>query len=77
MRCPVACSNTSSFPEIAGKAAIYFDPNSIDSIISNLEENIFNDQQLDNLINNGINNIKRFSWKTCAKNTEEVYQKII
>ena len=77
MKCPVACSNTSSFPEIAGEAAIYFDPNSIDSIISSLEKNLFNDQRLNNLITNGIKNNKRFSWKTCAKNTEEVYQKII
>ena len=77
MKCPVACSDTSSFPEVAGDAAIYFNPDSIDSIISNLEKSLFNNQQLNKLTINGIENIQRFSWKTCAKNTEEVYQKII
>ena len=30
--CPVACSNTSSIPEIVGNAAILFDPYSVDSM---------------------------------------------
>ncbi len=30
--CPVACSDTSSIPEVVGDAAIMFDPNSIESI---------------------------------------------
>ena len=61
MKCPVACSDTSSFPEVAGDAAIYFNPDSIDSIISNLEKSLFNNQQLNKLTINGIENIQRFS----------------
>ena len=77
MHCPVACSDTSSFPEVAGNAAIYFDPNSIDSIISSLEKNLFNDQQLNSLKDKGIENIKKFNWKNCSKETEKIYQKIV
>ena len=32
LKCPVACSNTSSIPEVVGDAAVLFDPYEIDSI---------------------------------------------
>lgn len=35
---PMACSNTSSLPEVGGNAALYFDPLSIDSISEGLNQ---------------------------------------
>lgn len=36
--CPVICSNRTSYPEVGGAAADYFDPESLDSIASTLVE---------------------------------------
>ena len=41
--CPVALSNASCFPEIAGDAGIYFDPYSEKSIIESIREVITNE----------------------------------
>ena len=77
MSCPVACSKTSSFLEIGGNAVVYFDPNSIGSIIDAMEQILFDNQKIENIKIKGLENIKRFSWKDCAKKTEIVYKKVL
>lgn len=72
-RCPVACSNTSSFPEIAGDAAIYFDPKNIDSIHDTLRRVIENEDLRQNLINKGIERSEKYSWERTAQLTHELY----
>jgi glycosyltransferase involved in cell wall biosynthesis len=47
MGCPVICSSTSSFPEVAGNAGIYFNPVSVESIVTTLENHIFDDHKLE------------------------------
>ena len=71
MSCPVACSKTSSFLEIGGKAVVYFDPNSAESIKDILEETIFDDQKINEIKIKGLENIKSFSWKDCANKTDD------
>ena len=77
MSCPVACSKTSSFLEVGNEAVVYFDPNSVDSIKNALEQNIFDDQKISAIKLKGLDNIKNFRWKDCAKKTEIVYKKIL
>jgi glycosyltransferase involved in cell wall biosynthesis/2-polyprenyl-3-methyl-5-hydroxy-6-metoxy-1,4-benzoquinol methylase len=36
--CPVSCANTSSLPEVAGHAALYFDPRKPEAIVDALEQ---------------------------------------
>jgi len=36
--CPVVISDVSSFPEVGGEAAIYFDPQSVDDIAQKIEK---------------------------------------
>jgi glycosyltransferase involved in cell wall biosynthesis len=43
--CPVVCSDTSSLPEVAGNAALYFDPND-DESIRNAVERVLSDDEL-------------------------------
>jgi glycosyltransferase involved in cell wall biosynthesis len=68
---PVCASNTSAMPEIAGSAALYFNP--IDPIdIARVMERMNDDILLQReLVNNGYTNLKRFSWEqsamACAK----------
>jgi glycosyltransferase involved in cell wall biosynthesis len=77
MQCPVICSNTSCFFEVVNDAALFFDPKNVESIASSIEDNIYNDQLLKNLVIKGGNNLDKFSWKKCADETEKIYSKII
>lgn len=76
-RCPVACSFTSSLPEVGGEGVAYFDPNSIYSItktiITILEDSLYREK----LINDGLIRTNQFSWDKTAKETMKVYGKII
>lgn len=69
MGVPVACSKTSSLPEVAGEAAEYFDPNSSEEIaeaILNVVENPVRGKQLVEL---GRQRLGQFSWQKCARQT--------
>ena len=75
--CPVALSNTSCFPEIAGDAAVYFDPYSISSMSEAITKVIYNEEKRSQLIRLGNERLKRYSWEKAAQKTEEAYQKAI
>lgn len=66
--CPVLTSNISSMPEVAGKGAIYVNPYSVEDIIRGMERLQGTGYRLQ-LIKNGFDNIKRFSWEKCAAQT--------
>lgn len=75
--CAVACSGTSSIPEVVGKAAIMFDPSDQDSIRSALEKVCFDTALREMLVKLGFERIKNFSWRKCAIETHNVYKKIL
>ena len=70
---PVACSNTSSLPEVAGKAAVYFDPLSVDSITAGISRAMESRKQL---VAAGTKQISKFSWDKTAQKTLEVYKSV-
>ena len=72
--CPVVCSNTSSFPEVAGDAADYFDPNDIDSIKHTLESVLYSTTRTQSLIELGNQRRLNFSWDKCAEKTASIYR---
>ncbi len=64
---PVITSNTSSLPEVAGDAALYADPFSVESICQTLIE-LVNDEALQKrLIEAGRQRRSHFSWDITAK----------
>lgn len=69
--CPVITSNISSMPEVAGDGALYVNPDSIEDIIRGIRE-IGGIRE--KLIKNGFENVKRFSWEKCAKETLKVLE---
>ena len=75
--CPIAISNTSCFPEIAGDAAAYFNPYSIKDMANTIEELIYNPLKTNDLIHKGIERLKLYSWEKTVKETELVYLKTI
>ncbi|MCK4525249.1 MAG: glycosyltransferase family 4 protein [Candidatus Andersenbacteria bacterium] len=66
---PVICSNISSLAEVAGNTALLVDSHDIQDI-SNAIEKIICDENLRNeMIKKGFENVKKFSWKKCARET--------
>ena len=69
---PVVCSNTSSLPEVAGDAALLIDPNNIQEIAEAMSK-VFNNNNLRNkMIEKGLENVEKFSWEKCAKETMDI-----
>ena len=75
--CPVACSNTSSMPEVVGAAAKLFDPSSTESIRVAMEELIADRNLRGHQITLGHERLKMFSWDKCAHETANIYKKLL
>jgi glycosyltransferase involved in cell wall biosynthesis len=71
--CPVACSNTSSIPEVVGDAGFYFNPNSIDSMAGVIESALNQSGEIQSKVKIGRERIKMFTWEKCVDKTKEVY----
>lgn len=70
---PVACSDTSSLPEVAGEAAMYFDPLNEEDIAQAISQAITN---RDRLVDLGEKQLTKFSWETAASQTYDVYRSL-
>lgn len=74
--CPVITSNVSSMPEIAGKGAVFVDPYSTDSIKNGIEL-VLNDLSVrKRIIEEGLENSRRFSWTNLVKKYLSLYHSI-
>ena len=72
--CPVVCSNTSSFPEVVGNAAVTFDPWEIDSMTASIQS-VFESETLRNdLIKKGKEQLTKFNWKKCGEEHLKLYK---
>jgi glycosyltransferase involved in cell wall biosynthesis len=71
--CPVALSATSCFPEIAGDAALYFDPSDVSSIERALGKLLSDSALRRTLTRLGQQQLQSFSWATTAERTAAVY----
>lgn len=75
--CPVACSNTSSIPEVVGQAGQYFDPKDVNSIQNAIELVVTSVKTKNSLIEKGRERLNHFSWDKCANETQSVYKSLI
>jgi len=67
--CPVLCSCTASLPEIAGEAALFFDPTNPNEI-AEVMDSVYSDEYLRNdLIQKGFKRAREFAWETTAYHT--------
>lgn len=74
--CPVACSNTSSVPEVVGDAAEQFDPTDHESIRKAIEKVVVDEELRKDLIDRGAARVRYFSWERCARETLDVYRRV-
>jgi len=70
---PVACSRASSLPEVAGDAARYFDPLSVDDIGAAVNELLADRRLAADLAARGRERESAFTWQATAEGTLESY----
>jgi len=73
---PVIASNAASMPEVAGDACLYFDPNSVDDLVSSLLTILSDKEKRSHCITKGFDRVQRFDWAETAKETIAVYEKV-
>ncbi len=74
---PVITSNCSSMPEVAGEAALYVDPYSVESIAQAVVEVCGDVKTREKLIKAGFGRVREFSWQRAAAKTIKVYKKLL
>ena len=70
--CPVVAANTASIPEVAGDAALYFNPENLLEMAGTIKKIIDNKGLINELIEKGQVRVKKFSWEKCAQKTLRV-----
>jgi glycosyltransferase involved in cell wall biosynthesis len=71
---PVASSNASSLPEVAGDAALYFDPTDTDAIAGAVERLLDDSALRERLRAAGLQQATKFSWAATAEQTVLSYE---
>jgi glycosyltransferase involved in cell wall biosynthesis len=71
---PVACSNASSLPEVAGDAALLFDPAEEAAIAAAIERLLGDRAEAERLRSRGLERAREFSWERTAKLTLDSYR---
>lgn len=72
--CPLVVSNTSSLPEVAGKAALLVDPHKASQIANAIAKIVANKKLAENFKKRGLKQAKRFSWLSTARKTLALYK---
>jgi len=74
---PVACSNASSLPEVAGDAALLFDPRDESAIAEALRRLLDDPALCERLRARGLARVAEFTWERTARLTLESYRRAL
>lgn len=74
---PVACSSATSLPEVAGDAALYFEPTDTGAIAAAIERLLHDSALRDRLRAAGLEQARKFSWVDTAEATLASYRRIL
>jgi len=74
---PVILSNRSSLPEVGGDAAVYFEPDNVESLETAIRSIVNNSEVRNEMVQKGFERAKIFSWNNTAKKTIETYKKVL
>jgi glycosyltransferase involved in cell wall biosynthesis len=75
--CPLVSSNATCLPEVYGNGAHYFDPENVDDMVAKIGEVLDNKKLRAQLIKNGHQQLKKYSWEKMARETLAIYQQIL
>jgi len=74
---PVACSNASSLPEVAGEGALLFDPHDEQAIAVAIERLLSDRAEVERLRSAGLERVKEFTWERTARLTLASYARVL
>jgi glycosyltransferase involved in cell wall biosynthesis len=74
---PVACADRTSLPEVAGDAALLFDPERPDQIAAAIERLLSDEPERERLIQEGLARAAQFTWDETARLTIESYERTL
>ena len=77
MGCPVVTSNCGAMQEVSGAAALHADPHRPDSIAAAVVSLLEDSALRQRLTTAGRERVRTFTWEQCARNTVNVYQKLL
>lgn len=75
--CPVIVSDIPVFHEIYSDAAVYFNQNNPPAIARVILETVNNKKRIDQLIQQGHQRSKMYSWEKMVEETVRIYQKVL
>ncbi|MFA7235536.1 MAG: glycosyltransferase family 1 protein [Phycisphaeraceae bacterium] len=75
--CPIIASRASCFPEIAGDAAVYFDPDNTDDIVRQIVTVIGDGPKRAEMVEMGRIQGTKYSWDRCAAETVNYYRVLL
>ena len=73
-RTPVLASNTSSLPEVLDDAAVLVNPENVFDIARGMKSILLDDILRQKLIQKGIDQVAKFSWKLAAQKVLNTYE---
>ena len=74
---PVACSDRGPLPEVAGDAALLFDPESSASIAGAIQKLLGDTSEAERLRAAGLERAQEFSWSAAARGTLASYERAL
>jgi glycosyltransferase involved in cell wall biosynthesis len=74
---PVACSDAASLPEVAGDAALLFDPLDAWEIAHQIERVLSDSELAETLVESGYRRCEQFSWTRTAECTLDSYRRAL
>ena len=72
--CPIILSDSSSFPEVAGEAGIYFDNNSEKDLKQKIQLVLSDENLRKRHSQKGLEQVKKFDWNVAAEQCLKVYK---
>jgi glycosyltransferase involved in cell wall biosynthesis len=74
---PVVASRTASLPEVGGEAALYVDPHDPQDIAEKVRRAVEDSELRRNMIQQGLERAREFSWQRVAEATLKVYDEVL
>jgi glycosyltransferase involved in cell wall biosynthesis len=74
--CPVICSNTTSLPEVAGDAALFFDPNNPEELAERMNQILADHGLRNNIVARGLVQARKFTWQHTAEQTLSIFRSL-
>ena len=74
---PLMTSCLSSLAEVAGSAAVFFDPRDVNDMVVGIQRVLTSPELRAELSARGLERASQFSWEGCARETAHVYEAVL